>query len=552
MAQAKQAARRAKPVAKRTTTRPTTKRRPVRKEIESYDPATGELIGTVPVTAPGKVEEVAEEVARIQEGWALTPINERQRVMERAAKILLRQADDVGLLVTREHGKTVVESAIVDVAQTSLVLDWLARYAERYLAPERIPNPQAVVKHKRHWVLHRPLGVVGIIGPWNYPLAIPMGQVAFALVAGNGVVLKPSEHTPLVGDEVARIFAEAGVPDGLLRVVHGYGETGAALCEAGPVRKVFFTGSTATGMKVMQAAAKHGKPAALELGGKDPAIVCADADLDRAVAGTCWAGFFNEGQTCVSVERVYVDRKIYDEFVTRLIDRAKRMKPGDPKSPETDIGPMNNDMQYEKVVAQLDEAREQGATVECGGPVEVPGFSGKFIAPAVLTGVDHSMTVMKEETFGPVIPVMPVDSEQEAVRLANDTPYGLGASVWSRNVKRARMIAEQIDAGMVWINDHAYTHSLAQTPWGGVKESGVGVKYSKHGLYEMVQLRLIAEDSGRMPAAYWYPYDEVKRRGFLAAVDLLTSSGADKLRAVRERRGDLGGLVRQLLGRNGT
>ncbi|MGH2651934.1 MAG: aldehyde dehydrogenase family protein, partial [Actinomycetota bacterium] len=386
MAQAKQAARRTKPAAKRTSTRPPTRRRPVPKELESYDPATGELIGAVPITPPGKVEGIAEEVARIQEGWALTPINERQRVMERAAKILLRRADEVGLLVTREHGKTVVESAVVDVGQTILILDWLAEFAERYLAPERIPNPQAFVKHKRHWVIHKALGVVGIIGPWNYPLAIPMGQVAFALVAGNGVLLKPSEYTPLVADEMAKLFSEAGLPDGLLRVVHGHGETGAALCQAGPVRKVFFTGSTATGTKVMQAAAKHGKPAALELGGKDPAIVCADADLDRAVAGTAWAGFFNEGQTCVSVERVYVDRKIYDEFVTRLVERAKHLTPGNPQDPESDLGPMNNDMQYGKVVAQLDEAREQGATIECGGPVEVAGMPGKFIAPAVLTG----------------------------------------------------------------------------------------------------------------------------------------------------------------------
>jgi succinate-semialdehyde dehydrogenase/glutarate-semialdehyde dehydrogenase len=381
-------------------------------------------------------------------------------------------------------------------------------------------------------------------------MIIPLGEVAQALAAGNGVVLKPSEHTPLAGDLIGEIFAEAGLPDGLLRVIHGTGPTGAALCEAPAVRKIFFTGSSATGRKVMQAAAEHGKPVMLELGGKDPAIVCADADLDRAVDGILWGGLMTCGQTCAGVERIYVDARVHDGFVAKLVDGAKHIAPGDPRDPETQLGPLNNEMQYGKVVQQLEDAVEKGATAECGGPTEVPGLSGKFFAPVVLTDVDHTMSVMTDETFGPLLPVMRFSSEDEAIRLANDSPYGLGASVWSRDLRRARMLADRIESGMVWINDATYSHGLAYTPWGGVKDSGTGVTHSKHGFYEMTTKRLVALDPGWIPDGWWHPYGEAMRRGFKGIIEGLYTEGR-RARTFWERREEIARYLRDRIGGRG-
>jgi acyl-CoA reductase-like NAD-dependent aldehyde dehydrogenase len=515
--------------------------------IESFDPANGELLGTVPVTRPKEVEGIAAEAARVQQGWALTPLAERVRVVDRAARWILAHKDEIGEKLTRENGKTLLESLTMEIYPVVDTFTWIARWAPRYLSPERIPNPQPFMKHKRHMFLYDPLGVVGIIAPWNYPFSIPAGEVGLAIAAGNAVLLKPSELTPLIAEEIARAFQAAGLPRGLLRVIHGRGDTGAALCQAGPVRKVFFTGSVATGQKVMEAAARHLKPAMLELGGKDAAVVLRDADLGRAVAGTLWCGFANAGQTCAGVERVYVDRRIYDEYVERLSDGARAIVPGDPRRPGTQMGPMNNEMQYGKVVDLLDDAVASGAEIRTGGPTEVPGLSGRFIAPVVLTGVDHSMRIMREEVFGPVVPVMPFDSEEDALRLANDSEFGLGASVWTRDLRRGRMLAERLGAGMVWVNDHMYSHGVAQTPWGGVKRSGTGVTHSKFGLYEMTEKRLLSVDSGRVPVAWWYPYDEVKRRGIAALMEgIYVPEMAERARRLWAGRQDLRALLKDI------
>ena len=515
--------------------------------LESFNPATGELLGTVEVTQPDAVEAIAEEAARVQQGWALTPLAERLAVLRRASQWVLRHKEDLARKLTDENGKTLLESLVMEVLPVLDTFHWIGTHGGRYLAPERIPNPQPYMAHKRHYFVYEPLGVVGIISPWNYPFSIPAGEVGLAVAAGNAVLLKPSEYTPLIANEIARAFEAAGLPRGVLRVVHGWGQTGAAVCEAGPVKKVFFTGSTATGRKIMEAASRHLKPVMLELGGKDPAVVLADADIGRAVAGTMWGGFANAGQTCAGIERVYVDRRVHDEYVERLTEMAHGMHPGNPRDAGTQIGPMTNDMQYEKVLELLRDAEAAGAEIRTGGPVEVDGLAGKFIAPTVVTGVDHSMRIMREEVFGPVLTVMPFDTEEEAVALANDTQYGLGASVWTRDVGRGRAIGRRIQAGMVWINDHMYSHGIAQTPWGGVKESGTGVTHSKFGLWEMTEKRLLAVDGGRLPVPQWYPYEEVKRRGLVAFLDgLYAPAVTQKARKLWARRGEIMDFVSRL------
>lgn len=516
--------------------------------LESRDPATGEVVGRVPRSSSEEVEAVAGSVAEAQRRWARVPLRRRLELMGRAGDRVLDRRDELSLLFTRESGKPFTESTVVEIGAAALQLSWLWRYGGRHLAPERVSDPQIVVKHKRHWIVSAPLGVVGIIGPWNYPFMLPLADIAFALAAGNGVVFKPSELTPLSGQAIADLFAEVGLPDGVLRVVHGEGETGAAVCRAGPIRKVFFTGSVEVGRKVLEEAARHGKVAHLELGGKDAAVVCADADLDRAARGVLWAGCANAGQSCAAIERVYVDRRAHDEFVRRLVAAAKDLAPGDPRRPDTQIGPMASERQYQRVLRQLEDARSRGARVECGGPAEVPGLPGRFLAPTVLTAVDHSMLVMREETFGPLLPVMPFGAEREAVRLANDSEFGLGASVWTRDVRRGRALAGRIDAGMVWINDHAYSHGLGQLPWGGVKASGTGVTHSRYGLDAMTEKLLISEDSGSVPAGWWFPYDESRRRGFAAVVESVARSRLpERVRAAWDRRRVIARYLRSLL-----
>jgi succinate-semialdehyde dehydrogenase/glutarate-semialdehyde dehydrogenase len=528
------------------------KTEPARKDmpqsvLESFNPATGELVGTVEVTPPEAVEGIALETARISRGWALTPLMERAAVLRRSSQWVLTNKDDLARKLTDESGKTILESLTMEIMGVIDTFEWLGSHGARYLAPERIPNAQAWMVHKRHYFLYEPLGVVGIISPWNYPFSIPAGEVGLAILAGNGVLLKPSEYTPLIANEIARAFESAGLPRGVLRVLHGRGDTGAAICQAGAVKKIFFTGSTATGRKIMEAAARQMKPVMLELGGKDAAVVLADADIGRAVAGTMWAGFANAGQTCASVERVYVDRRIYEEYVARLIEATNTIRPGDPRDAATQMGPMNNEMQYEKVVELLEDARQAGARIHTGGPVELDGLDGRFIAPAVLTDVDHSMRIMREEVFGPVLPVMPFDTEEEAIALANDSPYGLGASVWTRDAKRGREVGRRLQSGMVWVNDHMYSHAIAQTPWGGVKDSGTGVTHSKYGLYEMTEKRLLSVDGGRLPVPWWYPYEEVKRRGFSALFDgLYAPEFAQKAKRMWDRRAELKDFVARL------
>jgi acyl-CoA reductase-like NAD-dependent aldehyde dehydrogenase len=494
--------------------------------LESFGPLDGARLGAVRTIRPDQVQSVVDDVASVQPFWAQLPLTDRARYMRRAGQAIIDQLDDLAELLTRELGKPRNESYVMELVPTIDALRWLAEAGPGILEDERIPLP-ILIKQKRARFTYEPLGVVGVIAPWNYPWSIPFGEVAVALMAGNGVVLKPASLTPLIGARIQEVFERAGLPEGLVRTIHGGGAVGQALVESS-VAKIFFTGSVDVGRAVGEECARRMKGAVLELGGKDPMIVCADANLPNAISGCLWGGFANAGQTCSGIERVYVLRDVAERFVAGVVEGARRLRVGDPMDWTTEIGPMVSREQLEAVRDLVDDAVANGATLHCGGAAE------PFFRPAVLTGVTHDMRMMREEIFGAVVPITTVDSEDEAIALANDSEFGLGASVWTMNRAKGERMARRLQSGMVWVNDHMYSHGVCSCSWGGVKSSGLGRSHSKFGLYECVNVKLVTWESSRTRDFWWHPYDESLGRAMRASAKLLYGRDTDKPGALRQ------------------
>src|ERR687891_873747 len=501
--------------------------------LESFNPATGELVGTVDTITPDQVESVVADVAEVQPFWGELSLDDRARYMRQAADALLADLDEIAELLTSEQGKPRVESYTMELLPTIDLLHWCAENGPEILADERIPYPRLFLKSKKSLFSYEPIGVVGVIAPWNYPWSIPFGEVAIALMAGNGVVLKPASLTPLIGERIRQTFEKAGLPEGLVRTVHGGGRIGDALVKSS-AGKIFFTGSVEVGRKVGVECAKRMKGSVLELGGKDPQVVCADANLANAVSGAVWGGFANAGQTCSGIERTYVVREVADRFIQGVVRETERLTVGDPMQWETEVGPMASAEQADLVTELVDDAIANGAERLTGGPREVPGFSGTFIAPTVLTGVTHEMRIMQEEIFGPVLPIVTVESEEEALKMANDSRFGLGSSIWTKDRAKGERMARRIDSGMVWINDHSYSHGACQCSWGGVKESGLGRSHSKFGFYECVNIKLVAWEPGLTRDFWWQPYDRTLGQAVRASARLVYGRDGNRLRALRE------------------
>jgi acyl-CoA reductase-like NAD-dependent aldehyde dehydrogenase len=493
--------------------------------LESFSPLDGQLVGAVATLAPEGVQGLVDEVAGVQPFWAQLPLVDRARYMRRAAQAVIDELDDLARLLAREQGKPISECYAMELLPTIDSLRWLAEAGPGILADEGISLP-VFIKQKRARFRFEPLGVVGVIAPWNYPWSIPFGEVAIALMAGNGVVLKPASLTPLIGERIQAIFERAGVPEGLVRTVHGGGAVGQALVESSAA-KIFFTGSVEVGRRVGEECARRMKGSVLELGGKDPMIVCADANLANAVSGGVWGGFANAGQTCSGIERVYVLEEAAERFVAGVVEGAKRLRVGDPLEPRTEIGPMVSPEQLALVKELVDDAVADGATLHCGGADE------PYFRPAVLTRVTPDMRIMREEIFGPVLPVVTVGSEDEAIALANDSEFGLGASVWTLDRAKGERIAERLQAGMVWTNDHMFSHGACSCSWGGVKQSGLGRSHSKFGLWECVNIKLLTWEPSRTRAFWWHPYDESLPQAMSASARLLYGRDSDKPEALR-------------------
>ncbi len=468
----------------------------------SYNPVTEEALGTVLIHTREEILATIERARIAQSSWGRLPVATRSERMKRFLKILKENIDEVCTLLSQETGKPKAESLLTEVLVVIDHAAYFLKHAPSILSKKKIPLH--LLRNRSSYVHYVPRGVVGIIAPWNFPWSIPMCEVIMALVAGNAVVLKPSEVTPLIAAKAKELFDASMLPKDLFQVVFGTGEAGAALLDSG-IDYCLFTGSTETGRKVAAACGERLIPCTLELGGKTPALVCADADIERTARALVWGAFANSGQVCVSIERAYVHQAIYDELLKKILEEIKLLRQGNPLAQEVDLGSMTWSKQRSKVEACVRRAKEQGANVLVGG--NTPEGPGLFYPPTVLVDCEQTMDVMREEIFGPVLPIMKINTEAQGITLCNDSPFGLMGYVFTKDTHRGKKLAEKITAGSVIVNDSLITFAAPETPWGGIGYSGMGRTHSHAGLQDLCQLRHVNVDRIQLKRElWWYPY----------------------------------------------
>jgi len=490
--------------------------------ISVHSPVDGAIVGTVAVASRTDVEHAASRARAAQHAWSKVALQERCAIMHRVKNGLLEQADEICEQLNAEQGKPRLEALLHEVMNLSGLIDYFASNAERILSPQ--PIPLHLFKHRASYIHWQPRGLIGIIGPWNFPMMICNGPAAVALLAGNGVIIKPSEYTPLIQDLARDIFIRGGVPEDLIQVVHGRGETGEAVVDN--VDMIEFTGSVATGRKIAARCGERLIPCVAELGGKAPALVLDDANLDRTAAALAWGAYANCGQVCASVERALVHRSVLPALLDKLLPRVRALHTGPSvHADQLQMGPLNNQRQLDHVQRMVDDAVQKGAKVLLGGaPVEGPGL---FYQPTVLLDVTREMDVMNQEVFGPVLPIMVLDDESSMIAEANRLDLGLLAYVFCSKPNRAQRIAEQIEAGTVMINDVLATHGMPETPWGGVKSSSLGHTHGDESMRHMCQQRHVnyARIEVLNNDPLWYPYTPTRFRWIKRLLSFAFASG---------------------------
>ncbi|HPR16469.1 MAG TPA: aldehyde dehydrogenase family protein [Smithella sp.] len=493
------------------------------------NPASCEVIAIYPIHTLEDVKNAVTNARRAQPAWQALPLKKKIAYVKKFAEYIQKNSAKLAEIISQDNGKTIFDAMFAEVGPATLATSYYCKNAAEFLADRKLKAGNIMLMNKRSRIVRVPYGVVGIISPWNYPFAIPFSEVVMGLLAGNTVILKAASETQMVGHALKECIDYAGLPEHVFTYINMPGnKAGDALLDAG-VDKLFFTGSVPIGKYLMKKASENLTPLVLELGGNDAMIVCEDADLYRAACGAVWAGMQNAGQSCGGVERIYVDRKIYHEFLAVLKERVEGLRVGDGNCLMTDIGAMTTRKQMRTVQEHIDDALAKGAKIFAQSKCP-QNCKGNFIPCTVLTDVDHTMLVMKDETFGPVVGVMPVENMEQAIALANDSNLGLTCSVWSKNRKKAVQIGRRVMAGAVMINDHLMSHGLAETPWGGFKESGIGRTHGDIGFAEMTQPQVIVDDIlSAMPFVrrnfWWQPFEKLQYDGMKGLIDLFHGKG---------------------------
>lgn len=490
--------------------------------IKSFAPVTGELLGEVPVHDAEHVREVVARAREAQQAWGRLPFDERGARILRFRDALVDRADELVDLLSREAGKPRHESLLHEVMVAADMLTYFAKTAGKHLAPRE--RSLHLFKHRRSVVTYTPRGVVGVIGPWNFPLQLPLRDVAQAIAAGNAVVVKPSEVTPLIMMKAKEIWDACGMPEDLLGIVTGLGPTGAALIDSG-IDMCVFTGSVRTGKRVAAACGERLIPCVMELGGKAPLIACADCDIERTAGAIVSGGFTNSGQVCISVERVYAHRDIHDQLLSRVVELTEGLSHGDPATDWCDIGGITFEGQITTAEAHIEDAVSHGAEIKSGGK-RIEGAKMAF-EPTILAGCTHQHTVMTEEIFGPIVPFMRVSSEEEALQLANDSHLGLNAYVFTEDSVRGRRIAERLAAGSVVVNEVFINGGICEAPFGGIKNSGFGRVMGEEGIRSMCNVKHLCLERVKMPRKnpLAFPYTEKGFRFFSKGLRAMYTSG---------------------------